>query len=147
MTPTALVLTSHGFFAFEALKSVEMITGKPVENAGVVSVTEGKDYQQCLEELLGLVEKLDTENGVLVFCDIYGGTPANIATALALSQKEVQVFSGLNLVMLLEVVTSREQSTLSQLRETVQSCMGSVVVDISEKLKEMDENADQVDAY
>jgi mannose PTS system EIIA component len=50
-----------------------------------------------------LVERLDTGDGVLVFTDIYGSTPSNIAYSLAESDR-VNVISGLTLPMLIRAL-------------------------------------------
>ena len=55
---------------------------------------------------------LDTTDGVLVFCDLLGGTPFNQAMIIAQSYSNVEVVTGTNLPMLLETLGSRWQIPL-----------------------------------
>ena len=62
---------------------------------------------------------LDTTDGVLVFCDLLGGTPFNQAMIIAQSYSNVEVVTGTNLPMLLETLGSRLADTsLEELVET-----------------------------
>lgn len=148
MAKVALIVASHGLFAQEAIKSAEMIIGHTQENIGVVSVTEGKAFETCLSELQTLYQTLDTTEGCLIFTDIYGGTPANIATYLAIEHMEsVQVFSGLNLPVLLEILLD-QTSSLEELTEKIEQIHGESLANISEKLKgTVNEDVNQVDSY
>ena len=141
-----IILASHGYFAQEALKSVEMIMGSAVENIGVVSITYGKDYETALQEIETLYNQLDKSNGTVVLTDIYGGTPANIATYLTLTQKNTLVFSGFNLPVLLELMYKRTQ-TLDEIAAGIVKTYEIGLTNISEKLKEREQDGDQMDSY
>ncbi len=146
MAKCGVILASHGYFAKEALASAEMIIGHTQKNVGIVSVTEGKDFATCLEELHEVKKQLNCQDGCLLLVDIYGGTPANIATYLAIEDAGVQVFSGLNLVMLLEVLLD-QASSLNELSAKIEAMSSDFVTNISEKLRGVNENGNQVDSY
>jgi len=143
----AVILTSHGLFAQEALNSAQMIAGYEFENCGVVSVTEGKDYATCLAELQALYSSLNTEAGVLVLCDIYGGTPANISTYLAIEHPEVMVYTGFNLPILLEVLLTRQGSSIEEISAKVEEVHSLSLTNIREALKGDGGDGDQMDTY
>jgi len=74
------------------------------------------------------VERLREENGTLVFADLYGATPANIASRLA-TLPDVRVLAGVNLPMLLRAVCYRHtpldllvDKTLTGGTNGIQSC-------------------------
>lgn len=146
MAVPALILASHGFFAQEALKSAEMIIAHEQANVGVLSVTPGKDYDTCLEEIHTLFEQLNTTAGCLILTDIYGGTPANVSTYLAIEHSDVCVFSGLNLPLLLEVLLDGA-SSLSELESKIESIHADTLVNVSKKLKENNDNGNQMGSY
>lgn len=147
MARPSLILASHGFFAKEALASAEMIIGHTQKNIGVLAVTEGKDYDTSLEEIQTLYESLDTSEGCLIFTDIYGGTPANVATYLAIEHPDnICVFSGLNLPMLLEVILDGA-SSLQELETKVEGIHADTLVNVTKKLKGVIDNGNQVDSY
>lgn len=143
----ALILASHGLMARETLNSARMIVQSTPENCGVVSVTEGKSYDAALEEMERLYEELDTSAGCLILTDIYGGTPANVATYLAMTREDILLYSGLNLPLVLELILS-DHATLEELRQAIEELRPSLLVNVSEKIDEMEEdNGDQVDSY
>jgi len=145
MTNTSIILASHGYFAQEALKSVEMIIGYPQEDTHVVSVSAEKDYDTCLNELRNIYNNLNHDNGVLILTDIYGGTPSKIATHLALENENILVYSGFNLPILLEIMFQRHLD-LTELSQLIESVYGSSLINITSRIKEIN-NGNQVDSY
>lgn len=145
MSNTSIILASHGYFAQEALKSVEMIIGYPQEDTHVVSVSAEKDYDTCLNELRNIYNNLNHDNGVLILTDIYGGTPSKIATHLALEHENILVYSGFNLPILLEIMFQRHLD-LTELSQLIESVHGSSLINISNRIKEIN-NGNQVDSY
>lgn len=109
-----IVLLSHGPFCEGLLKSLEMITG-PQKNLQALQLHEGEspdDYRSQVDQLLSSL------NGeTMVFIDLKGGTPYN--TAAFLKQKyEFNLISGMNMPILISVVTSRtETATLQDLTQ------------------------------
>ncbi|HIZ71823.1 MAG TPA: PTS fructose transporter subunit IIA, partial [Candidatus Atopostipes pullistercoris] len=72
-----LLLVSHGRFAEELKKSVEMILG-PQENIYTVSLLPNEGEKEFTEKFDGILQQLEGE--VTVFADLLGGTPANIVS-------------------------------------------------------------------
>ena len=66
------------------------------------------------------VDELDQEDGVLIMADLFGGTPANLATKIALRKENVETVTGVNLPMIIQFVTERETQMLDEL---VESCI------------------------
>lgn len=104
----AILLMSHGDFAKEAMKSAELVFGKQ-ENYETLSVFLADQIDSLKEEMFEKVERLDTSRGLLVFTDIIGGTPMNLAGNL-LDRENTILCSGLNLPMLLEALINRSKS-------------------------------------
>lgn len=104
----AILLMSHGDFAKEAMKSAELVFGKQ-ENYETLSVFLVDQIDRLKEEMFEKVESLDTSRGLLVFTDIIGGTPMNLAGNL-LDRENTILCSGLNLPMLLEALINRGKS-------------------------------------
>lgn len=142
-----IVLSSHGLFAQEALHTAEMIIGKKQSQVKVVSVTEGRSYEECLKELEEVVQQFpDKTAETLILTDIFGGTPANIATYLLLTKENVQVYSGLNIPILLELLLSFPEN-LQAAKSLIESVYPEALVDITSKVKEGAENGNRVDTY
>ena len=105
-----IILASHGDFAQEALNSLEMIVGKQ-ENVETLALNPGEDLGDLVDKMNAAYARLDKECGVLIICDIFGGTPSNAATTLLITHATDQIaaYSGLNLPILLELSSNRKQ--------------------------------------
>ncbi|POP44290.1 PTS fructose transporter subunit IIA [Superficieibacter electus] len=101
--PPWLVVISHGNFGKELVNSCEMILGK-VDNIYCFSLEPGMAPEQLLENVTELLH--DAPQNVVIFTDIYAGTPSNVATIFA-KQKRYQVICGMNLPMLIEAEMQR----------------------------------------
>lgn len=113
----AVLLMSHGDFAREAMKSAEMVFGKQ-ENYETLSVFLVDQVDSLKREMLEKVEKLNTSRGLLVFTDIVGGTPMNLAGSL-LGRENTIICSGLNLPMLIEGLMNRNK-TVEELKTVLE---------------------------
>lgn len=111
-------MMSHGDFAKEAMKSAEMVFGKQ-DNYETMSVFLVDQVDALRQEMLEKVEKLDTSKGLLVFTDIVGGTPMNLAGSL-LGKENTIVCSGLNLPVLIEALMNRNK-TVQELKTVIEA--------------------------
>ena len=92
-----LILVSHGKFCEGIKDSVEMILG-PQEHIFTVSLLE-EDGPQDLESKF--TQHIDKDDDVVVFVDILGGTPANIISKLIMQGEELELYTGMNLPMII----------------------------------------------
>lgn len=116
----ALIVSTHGRFSEELIKSSEMIFGSQT-NVGVVTFIPGEGTDDLVNKYNNLINELDCKDGVLFMVDLFGGSPFNAASILALKNNNMEIVTGINLPMLLEVFGSREFSSLSELVEIAQS--------------------------
>ncbi|PZS04533.1 MAG: PTS mannose transporter subunit IIAB [Pseudonocardiales bacterium] len=113
MTQVPVVLLGHGDYASGVRSAVELILGPQRELADVSLAPEGSTEQVTADvkaelERLGYLDS--GAAGALVLVDLFGGSPANAVSAMALADPRLQVVAGLNLPMALEVLTSSEGS-------------------------------------
>src|SRR5690625_1832243 len=93
-----LILASHGNFCVELKKTAEMILG-PQESIYTIPLLENEgeeEYNKKIEEVLS-----KTGENFTVFTDINGGTPSNIFTKKLLSGDKFDLFTGMNLPMVI----------------------------------------------
>jgi len=85
------------------------------------------DPRDLLADARAQVASLDQGQGVLVLCDIFGASPANLAARLV-EPGRVEAVAGVNLPMLMRVLTYREQCTLGAVveRAVTGACDGVV---------------------
>lgn len=100
------LLTGHGEFAPGLASALELVAGKQ-EAFKVVpfDVEKAAEYPELLHtEIEQLREETDA---VLVFVDLLGGTPFNQAMMIANDIENVEVVTGTNLPMLIELLLTR----------------------------------------
>lgn len=142
-----IILSSHGKFALEAKGTAEMIIGHQQDNLDVVSVLEGRSYDECFNELLDKYNAVkDNVDGVIILVDIFAGTPSNIASQLCLTNDKVQVFSGLSIPILLELLLSNPGS-IEEAIVVINNAYKDSFCDITARLKEVETDADSIDSY
>ena len=88
-----------------------------------------EDFYESVKEPL-----LNTEKQKLILCDLFGGTPCNVAMMMSL-QTDVEIVCGVNLPMLIDVVLSRGSG--KALKDIMNSALetGHKSVSIPEKIK------------
>lgn len=119
----SLILISHGEFAEGLLDTAEMILGK-IDNAQTVCLYpyEGsEDFQVKFEQALA-----NASGEIVVFCDIMGGTPCNVA--MRYLPKLSGLYSGMNLPMVISYVS--EEGTDGLLKNAKEQ-----ILDIAQQLK------------
>jgi PTS system mannose-specific IIA component len=105
-----------------------MLAGKQ-EDVEVLPVFLDSEVNKLREELNTLYERRNQGGGVMILVDMVGGTPWNLAAYLALSQKDVVVYAGFNIPVLLEVLSNRELplNSIGKIIEEIhaQSCLNA----------------------
>ena len=109
-----VVVASHGGLCRELLITAEMILGPAAQTAAAPLAT-GVSLQDFAAQLRQAVAALQQEAGVLLLADLAGGTPCNVAAVLAAQSEGLRVVAGVNLPMLLEVLSRREGVSLEEL--------------------------------
>lgn len=110
----SVIIGTHGVFSEEILKSAEMIFGTQ-ENIGSITFKPGEGIDSLVEKYSSLIEELDCNDGVLFMVDLYGGSPFNAASIIAMKNNNMEIVTGVNLPMILEVLGCRDFSTMSEL--------------------------------
>jgi PTS system mannose-specific IIA component len=103
-----IVIVAHGNLAKEFIKTSEMILGKQ-KNLIAVNVLPEDSLLELREKVKEAVKEVKTSSGVIIFTDIFGGSPTNASNYLLLSER-VKVVTGVNLPMFLEILTNRDKS-------------------------------------
>ena len=79
----AVIIGTHGMFSEEILKSAEMIFGEQ-ENVGSVTFKPGEGVENLIEKYNELINDLDCTDGILFMVDLFGGSPFNAASMIAM---------------------------------------------------------------
>lgn len=113
-----ILVVAHGDLSKEIVKSAELIIG-PQDNYKALGLKYGDNIEEFESYVLDQIENLNSKEGVLVFIDIYGGSPFNIiAKNLNKLNNSIKLecISGVNLPIILEAFLNREELVLSDLK-------------------------------
>lgn len=107
-----VVLVTHGRLAEEFIAALEHIVGAQ-RNLCAVCIGADDDMERRRADILDCIAGVDDGAGVAVLTDMFGGTPSNLAISI-MDQAKVDVIAGLNLPMLIRLVSIRESCTLAE---------------------------------
>lgn len=103
-----IVVVTHGQLARELVAAAEMIVGDDLPNATAVSVGWFDAADEARRAIVAAVERVSGGAGVVLLTDMFGGTPSNLSLSL-LADRRVEVVTGVNLPMLIRLVSIREE--------------------------------------
>jgi mannose/fructose/sorbose-specific phosphotransferase system IIA component len=109
-----LVLVCHGTLAEGFLKAMSLITG-PQEAVTAIDLGEEDSIDELESRVETAVQSRQPGQAVLILVDLFGASPFNVSARVASRNEEVEVITGVNLAILLETATRREEITLPEL--------------------------------
>lgn len=101
-----ILIIAHAPLASALKECVAHIYGGVPARIGAIDVLPDCDPAQVVASAQSEIEQLREDNGILVLTDMFGATPANIASRLA-TVPGVRVLAGVNLPMLVRGVCYR----------------------------------------
>jgi PTS system mannose-specific IIA component len=117
MAGIGVVVVTHGQLATELLNAAEMIVGD-LPRFTAVSIGWHDEVTAARDVIARAVEKVQTEAGVLVLTDMFGGTPSNLGLSF-LEAGRVEVVTGVNLPMLIKLAKAPEAGDLLALARSL----------------------------
>ena len=111
------ILTGHAQFSNGLASAIDMVAGD--QPAFQIVPFDGSKAASYGEDLRAAISAMRAEtDGVLVFVDLLGGTPFNQAMMISQDISDVEVVTGANLPMLIELLLTRGAgSTLAELAD------------------------------
>jgi PTS system mannose-specific IIA component len=94
--------------ARELLDATERIVGR-TEGIAAVSIDWDDDVAVARQQIQETIETVNSGGGVLIFTDMFGGTPTNVSLAF-LEQDQVEIVTGVNLPMLIKLTSLQNAS-------------------------------------
>ena len=111
-----IVIVSHSDLGDALIRATEMIAG-PTDRLFSVSLLPDASPEGFEDKLSTVLRGIEGEE-TLVLVDLLGGTPYNVMARHVL-QGNVECVTGVNLPMLLELVTSRDETLLPEVAEAI----------------------------
>ncbi|MBU0495339.1 MAG: PTS sugar transporter subunit IIA [Chloroflexi bacterium] len=107
-----IVVVSHADLSEALIRAAEMITG-PIEGLHAVTLEPGESPESFGARLDAVLQPIADEE-TLILIDLFGGTPYNVSVRQVLKDN-VECVTGANLPMLLELIMTRDEASLSEL--------------------------------
>lgn len=128
------VVVTHGKLAEALVEAAEAITGK-MDKVKTVTVASADSTDGIRGVVSAAVKEADSGKGVVVFTDLFGGTPTNIALSL-MNAGKVEVITGVNLPMIIKFVGHRSDKPLHELAAMLREYGQKSIVLAGEMLKD-----------
>ena len=114
-----VVVVAHFKLAREMVAATELIGGRQ-EQFTYVDIFPDEDVEQIKGRVVSALKSMNSGEGVIILTDMFGGTPSNISLSF-LEEGRVEVVTGVNLPMLIKLVTYRRDKMLPDLAEFIAS--------------------------
>ena len=107
-----LVLVTHGHLATEFRAALEHVVG-PQKNLATIAIAPDDDMESRRRDIIAAVEQVETDRGVIILTDMFGGTPSNLAISV-MNGEGIEVIAGVNLPMLIKLAGVRGENNMEK---------------------------------
>jgi len=111
------IIVSHGRLAEELLNALTIILGE-APNIEAISIGWYDDVEDSKKKISQCLKRVDQKNGVIIFTDMFGGTPSNLSFSF-LRDNQVEIITGINLPMLIKFVSLQRSNNLKDVAKKV----------------------------
>ncbi|HKE40759.1 MAG TPA: PTS fructose transporter subunit IIA [Casimicrobiaceae bacterium] len=126
-----ILIVAHDTLGDSLAGAVSHVLGARPPQFECLGVAASDDPFNLLPKARELVNSLDTGDGVLIFSDIYGATPCNLAGKL-LNPGRVEGVAGVNLPMLVRAFTYREKGMETMIKKAISGgCDGVLHLEVN----------------
>lgn len=127
-----VVVITHGEFGAELVRTAFGIAGAQ-EGVEAVGFFPSEKREDLLQHTIEAINKVDKGDGTLLLTDLFGASCSTVPSAL-LEEKRVEIITGVNLPMLLEVLLYRPTNPLERLRVLALDSGRRGILDVREKV-------------
>ncbi|MEA3421388.1 MAG: PTS sugar transporter subunit IIA [Acidobacteriota bacterium] len=111
------IIVCHGELAEELLNALTIILGEAV-NIEAISIGWYDNVEESRKKINKSLKKVNQKNGVLIFTDMFGGTPSNLSFSF-IKDNEIEIITGVNLPMLIKFVSLQRSNNLKVVAKKV----------------------------
>lgn len=114
------VIVGHGEFPLGILSALGLLTGNLAENIRQVCFLPQESPEEFQSKLSSVLDKMSDYDGIVVFADLYFGTPFNVAVKEKLHRnRRIEVVGGANLTAILEAYMAEEMDVCDLVTQSV----------------------------
>ncbi len=105
---TSIIVSGHGHFATGISSALDLIMGRP-DKYTAIDFPYGSSAVELEKNMDDAIKHFGNDD-ILILVDLFGGSPFNTAMKKVMENSRIQLFYGLNLGMLLELVSRLQNS-------------------------------------
>ncbi len=135
-----LLVVAHGRIAESFIEVAQAILGE-LDGVQAISLADPLDEKAVLKEIQRARKQIDYGEGILILTDMFGGTPANLCFSL-IEDDQIEVLTGMNLPMILKILTSHKKVGLAELARMAKDCGQENIYFAREILEQRSKNLD-----
>jgi PTS system mannose-specific IIA component len=111
------IIVSHGKLGEELLNALTIILGE-APNIEAISIGWYDDVEESKKKINQSLKKVDQKSGVVIFTDMFGGTPSNLSFTFH-KDEQVEIITGVNLPMLIKFVSLQRNNNIKDVARKV----------------------------
>lgn len=119
-----ILIATHGYFADGVMSSLKLLVGEREE---ITIINAYVDETDVTKQYDAFFDKLSSDDEVIVFTDLYGGSVNQQLFNYTEPQKAILI-TGFNLPILLEVLLAPERITKEKAHQLVENCRSELKV-------------------
>lgn len=104
-----IIIATHGSFAQGILQSAQMILGEQA-NVAACTLMPNESPDDIKGKMLKAIDSFENKEEILIFTDLWSGTPFNQANMLIEGHEKWVIIAGVNLPILVEAFSERYSS-------------------------------------
>ncbi|MCP9334415.1 PTS sugar transporter subunit IIA [Lentilactobacillus hilgardii] len=107
-----IIITGHGNFATGIYSAVKLIIG-PQESVESVDFSKEDTLTELSNNIDKAIADLNNTKKIFIMCDIFGGSPFNVAVRKKMDYKKIKIIYGVNLGFVIEFINRRNNNSLN----------------------------------
>jgi PTS system mannose-specific IIA component len=111
------IVVSHGKLGEELINALSIILGE-APNIEAISIGWYDDVEDSKRKINLSLKRVDQKNGVVIFTDMFGGTPSNLSFTFQ-KDGQIEIITGVNLPMLIKFVSLQRSNNLKDVAKKV----------------------------
>jgi len=111
------IIVSHGKLGEELLNALTIILGE-APNIEAISIGWYDDVEESKRKINQSLKRVDQKSGVVIFTDMFGGTPSNLSFAFQ-KDNQIEIITGVNLPMLIKFVSLQRSNNIKDVAKRV----------------------------
>ena len=114
-----IVIVTHSRLGDALIEAAEFILNAKLEGVTSVSVNLNENAEKLHKDILGGINEVNQNRGILILTDMFGGTPSNLSYSF-LEEGRIEVLTGFNLPILIKALNIRDKKDLTDIAKELE---------------------------